>query len=285
MIETHLINADGGSALAMFSDEALTQVVGSIAESARGKWKSLADSNLSGSRRDYIRGIQPVRLGRLRATVTLVGVLPNLIENGMPQVDMRDTLLGPNVPVAPAGQPGKRQGKNGPDHFYRSIPFRHATPGTTGAVGDAMGQAYGGQLGPDEARKLGKRVYAAAKKLGQDGGGARSKPYGGTAAGKRLQTKLPGAPGPGTSVPLLKDWHATDIYSGMVRQEKVYADEKKKPQASYVTFRTISTDVKNGPMHWIRPATPGKHFAKGAAEFAARITEQSFAQYVEGLSG
>lgn len=271
MITINRVNVNvGEQVLAQFSEEALTQVLSDIAESVRKKWKDLAGKRLYTSRRDYVRGIQPVELAHLRATITLVGVVANLVENGMPETDLRDTLLGPNVPVAPFGLPGKRQGSEHEGHYYRAIPFRHATPGTTGAVGVAMGRAYQEQLGEGAAKRLGREVYAAAKQLGEDGGGTRTAPYRGTAYGARLPEGL---------APKLREHHVTDIYAGMIRQEKVY---EKKQQASYVTFRTISTEKREG---WIRPATDGVKLGAEVAQFAIRIAEQSFAQYVEGLQG
>jgi hypothetical protein len=189
-------------------------------------------------------------------------VLPNIVENGMAELDLHDTLLGPNVPVVPIGERGKHEREDG--GFFRAIPFRHATPGTKGAVGPAMGDPYRGHDAVADSKKLGTEVYAQAKELLP----TRTDPYTGkTQQGERLPAGL---------APLLKPHHATDIYAGMIREEKTY---ERATQSQYVTFRTIST----GSPGWVRPATPGAHYAEQVAQFVARIAPQAFEAYVESL--
>jgi hypothetical protein len=256
----------------------MVAVLENVANAARAKWIKLAGEKLFTTRRDYLRGIQQVEvLPGVQVGVALLGVLPNIVENGMEETDLRDTLLGPNVPVAPPGQKGKRQskykkgpmkGKPKPGAFHRAIPFRHATPGTSGAVGMPMGAAYAGHDAGGDSKKLGRKVYRAAKKLES----TKGKPGGEVAYGGRL---------PEGMAPLLRPWHATDIYSGMIREEKTY---EQATQYQYFTFRTISTEVRRGPQHWIRPATEGVRLAEEVSSFVGSIAEQSFAAYVEGMT-
>ncbi len=250
VLETVVEDVVPKALLAALSEEAVEAVVGDIANSARNHWIGLAQSQLQTSRNDYVNAIQEVQFKPGMAVITLLGQPANMIENGSESVDMRDTLLGPNVPEAPFGQKGKRRAKAG--HFYRSIPFRHGTPGTGGSVGKAMGDPYQGVV--KDAKKLGRQVYKQAKKL---------------KAGGRLPAGL---------APLLnKKLHKTDIYAGMVKLRKTY---KKATQSQYMTFRTIS---EANPSGWIRPAKDGVHFAQKTADFVARLAPVAFQSYVNGL--
>lgn len=248
------------------------QLVADLAESARAKWIQLAQRRLNTTRRDYLAGIQEVVVGRGNATVALVGTLPNLIENGAKAYDMHDTLLGPGVKVVPRGQRGKHQKKDG-SGFYRVIPFRHATPGTTGAVGQAMGSQYahhsfdggfrssaGPKFGKGDAGLLGAHIYSAAKKLKPTTG----MPGGPTKWGGRL---------PAGMAPKLKDHHHSDIYAGMVKNSKTYA---KATQSSYTTFRTIST----GSPGWLRPATIGAGLAQQVEGFIRTQAPRTISRYL-----
>jgi len=251
------------------SKGAVDTVLGDIAEAARAQWIKLASGLKSSYRNDYIRGIQPVVAMPGVAVIALVGEIPHMLEDGSPQLDLRKILLGSNVPVAPFGQKGKRQAqpkKGQKPGYYRAIPFRHTTPGSTKQVGQPMGSAYGGHQAVANAKKLGKEVYGAAKEqLTATFGG----PGGKTNWGSRLDTS-------GMGIPLLKSHHKSDIYSGMVRMEKTY---EKGTQNFYMTFRTISTRVTTG---WIRKAIPAQHLAKRVADYVQQIAPEAFQAYLEG---
>lgn len=237
-----------------------------IADAARAEWIRIAGAELSTTRRDYLMGIQPVEMKPGMAVISLVGQLPNIIEEGMDAFDMHDTLLGPNVPISPPGEFGKHLSidpntfKTG---FYRAIPFRHATPGTTGAVGVEMGKAYTGHDAVEDAKALGKKVYGKAKRLK----GTVSDPYGKTVYGGRLPEGL---------APKLRPHHKTDIYAGMIRERKTY---EKARQSQYMTFRTIST----GSPGWRRKATTGRFFSEQVGQYVQRLAPKAFAAFVEGL--
>lgn len=251
------------------------ELIENLAESARAKWIKIAGQSLMTTRRDYIAGIQEVHMRQGVATIALVGMLPNLIENGMDTVDMHDTLLGPNVKDAPVGQRGKHRKKDGTG-YYRAIPFRHGTPVTSGAVGVAMGAQYEGHHafgGPEgfrpsgggksifSAKDLGHHIYDAAKKLkGTIGMPGQKVKYGG-----RLPAGL---------APKLKEHHATDIFAGMIKSQKKYV---KATQSQYATFRTIST----GSNGWMRTATPGRNFSTEVQAFVVQQAPRMIASYLK----
>jgi len=244
--------------------KAIEQIMRDLAEVARGQWLKLAGDHLSSTRRDYTNGIQPVEMRPGMAVVALVGDFPNYIENGGPRRDMREFLLGPNVPIATAGSAGKRISKEG--YAYRAIPFRHTPPGGSGKTGQVMGSAYSGHSAVADAKKMGKDVYNAAKKLKP----TTSDPYKGVTYGERLKV----------SAPLLKPHHKTNIYQGMIRQEKTY---KSATQSQYTTFRTISENPDT--TGWIRPPRQGVHLAGKVSAYVAKMAPMAFEAYVKGLSG
>lgn len=255
----------------MLSPEAVQIVLGNIADAVRAEWIRLGSKEVANplDTQDYLAGIQPVKLAPGRATITLLGETPNRLEQGAPVQRMHETHLGPNVPVVPVGERGKHESKDG--GFYRSVPFRHATPGTAGLVGAPMGSSYSGHDAVADSKKLGREIYKAAKALK----GSTSTPYGqkGSYGGKL----------PEGMVAKLKPYHATDIYAGMHRFEKTY---EKATQSKYLTFRTIAVDASGQPVGsspWIRKAIPGLNLATKVRDFANEIAADSFEAYVKGL--
>lgn len=257
--------------LPRFTRQQINGFVSDMAAAARAEWVKLGSQIDSSMRNDYVRSIQPgpkVQGGVAR--VVLVGSVANMLEHGAPQQDMRDTLLGPDVPVVPRGQRGKHEAEAG--GFYRAIPFRHATPGASaGAVGQEMGSAYQGVV--SDAKKLGREVYGEARGLAA----SRSTPGRGTAYGGRL---------PEGMAPKLKDYHSTDIYAGMIREEKTY---EQATQSQYVTFRTISTHrtTEDGERvrateKWIRGPIRARKLAEQVAAYVQRIAPQALEAVLGG---
>lgn len=257
----------------------LDAVLEDVLEASRAHWAKLAQQRLLTTRRPYLNGLQPVAMSPGRGVITLLGALPNALEQGQDAYDMHDTLLGPNVPVAGPGERGKHELADHPGHYYRAIPFRHAGPTAQGATGQPMGRPYRGvfrsaEPGRDAAKALGKLVYGAASKLSPTLG----QPYGSTKWGGRLPSGMapvlqPHArpspiPGRGMMLP-----HSTDIYAGMVRQEKTY---RKATQNQYTTFRIISDMV---PEKWHRKATAGLHLVDAVAKFADVLLPKAFASF------
>lgn len=236
-------------------------VLDDLANAARVKWIQLAQSNLSSSKAEYIRGIQAVDgRGNIR-TISLVGWLPNAVEEGAEAVDLRETLLK----NAPTSKEGRR---------YRAIPFQHGAPGGQGSTSTPMGARYGpqsahsrafgssGVMDKGHASQLGRRVYRAAKQL---------------QSGQRLKTSERGRRG-FVQVPKLAPWHKTDIYSGMTKTPKASG------QSQYMTFRTISDAHSTG---WIHPGIRGRHLAEEVEThvqgLVAATINSAFASAMGGL--
>lgn len=253
-----------GHILETFTESAIQEIIYDIGEQARNHWIGLANKFLHTSRNDYVEAIQAIQLMPNMAVISLVGQPANIIEHGSGMVDLRDWLLGAGVPVVPRGQKGKHPTADGKG-FYRSIPFGHQTPGTSGSAAPPMGDPYRGIMA--DARKMGREVYKAAKKLEPSkmaSDGSRVVEYGG-----RL---------PSGMMPKMREHHKTDIYSGMVRVEAAY---DKAVQAQYMTFRTISTKVTEG---WIRPPTGPRNLAQRTSRWVARMAPKAFEAYARGVS-
>jgi hypothetical protein len=253
--------------LALLTKDVVSTLLDNIMQSARNHWIKIAKEDDSHLKLDYLRGIQPINVNNRKGTwtVSLVGELPHLLEDGSPELDMRDTLLGPNVPVVPLGDRGKHLSKN--KQFYRAIPFRHTGPSSGSVVGQAMGSAYQGMLGIKEAKKLGRKVFKNARELGESTTERISSFYK-TAWGDRLKA---GAGGVGK----LKEHHTTDIYAGMVRLSKTY---EKATQSQYMTFRTISTAKRVG---WIRKPIEARHYAEKVRLFVDDLLPKAIHAFIE----
>lgn len=247
--------------LAPFTQEAVDAILEDVANATRDWWAAEAMAELSTSKGDYIRGLQPVEMESGQAVLTLVGVVPNIVEQGMEETDMRTTLLGPNVPISPVGEFGKHisiDPNTFESGFYRSIPFRHTQPSAGGYVGRPM---------PED-------VYQAAKALRAQ----ISAPGQGTEWEK-------GEASEGKFKSLKGDFGSR--YAGMIKSRKAYKSFEMTPegpkgrgvQSQYTTFRTISTKKTTG---WIRPASPGKHFGERALEYAERTMIEALASFAEG---
>ena len=160
--------------------------------------------------------------------IILQGTLPNMLENGSPAYDMRQTVL--SSPKAKTSKAGFK---------FMAIPFRHGTPGSAGLAGKPMGQpyakttsfgdslAFSGGMDPKAARRAGREIYNAAK------------------SGQPIKT---GDAGLGR----LRERHASGLYEGMKRV--------KEPTGGgqYMTFRMISTNPDSirsdaGGQSWTHP--------------------------------
>lgn len=240
VLGVEIVSAMTATQLVEMGKAAQNQAMRLAIKAARAEWVRLAQTTLRSTMQTYINGIQQPEVEPGRASVALVGVLPNALEHGQKSYDMHATLLGPGVPVVPRGSglPGKYARKNGKG-YYRFIPFRHGGPTSVGQAGAAMGAAYGGHAAVADAMALGRAIQKEAKRL---------KPS--VMDPLRPGKTMWGGSLPAGMAPKLREHHATDIYAGMVKVQKTY---KKAAQNQYMTFRTISTGSKG----WVRKATVG----------------------------
>lgn len=271
MIELDLSDMISEADLALIDGTRIVEaVLDDLSAAARARWIRAAQTELRSTAQDYIAGISEVEAGDGVRVITLEGWLPNAIESGIGPWDLRDTVLGPDAKVKVSAS-GSR---------YRSVPFRHGTPGTTGLAGTPMGLRYGPQ--PDQslafasaryldhsaAAELGQTLYKRAKALRD-----RKKK-----SGKIKRGTLPAGVG---GVGLLAPWHTTDIYAGMRRVRKTYvnASGKQTTQSQYMTWRTISTA---NPTGWIHPGIEARHFLGQVERHVQDIAGELFQQALGG---
>jgi len=250
--------------------EFVEAILDDVAALARARWIRLAQTQLHSSKRDYINGIQEVSGKGGERWITLLGRLPNMVEQGIDGWDLRETLLG------------EGKGKVSKDgHRYRAIPFRHGTPGSQGQAGTPVGLRYGpqgpqsrawaaqGHVGEGMAAQLGQAVYAQAKRLR----GQRRLP-------NRTYVDLGHLPGghKRVAVPLLAPWHSTDIYAGMKRTEKKY---RVATQGQYTTFRMIS---EANPTGWIHPGITARNLHQQVEREVSGLLTQVVAAALRGAA-
>lgn len=223
-IDAHKLAVGVAASLPHTAD--LQRALRTIGAAAREHWVTLAKRELHTTAQDYIKGIQDIQSDGMRVTISLVGVVPNMVEQGWDARDLRETLLGPNS-RAKTSADGNR---------YNVIPFRHGTPGSGGRnVGKPM---------PRPIHNVAKAMEATLSRPG----GLSHGPGGHTVAyGDRLH---PGMTMSRAARKILgrkeRPHHKSSIYMGMIRQEKTY---RSSAQPSYHTFRTISSRVREGWMH------------------------------------
>jgi len=272
MIEIDLQGVPSAVA-AIIGPELVPLILDDVAAAARAKWITLAQRQLHSAKRDYIQGIQAVvREGPLSRIIELLGWLPNAVEHGIPAFDLRTTLLKKNAKISwrKAGRGGGAVG-----YKYKAIPFRHTAPGGSGETGHVMGERYGpqgaqsrawaaqGLMSRSEAVKMGKSIYAQARRLEQHERLGHYDPRTKkrtTFYIRREQKQKESLP-----VPKLAPWHSTDIFAGMKKERKTY---EKATQSQYVTFRTISEAVSEG---WQHPGINARNLSQQVEQSIQKI--------------
>lgn len=260
MIKFNINNRFNAKQLEVLTPQRLSSILATVAYSARAQWIKIASNDQSHLKAEYLDSIQPVQVNRLGGiySISLVGELAHVIEDGAPKLDMRTTLLGPNVPIGERGKHINAQGG-----FYRAIPFRHKVKD----IGNLYIRAGMNKEGIAAVRSMAKTIRAEIKTLKPSltMPGSRK-----TLWGERL--------GKGYA-PKLKSWHKTDIYQGMVRLEKTY---EKATQNQYMTFRTISTTVTTG---WYRRPIAARHYADKVSEYVGKMIPKAIDAFVTEVMG
>ncbi len=215
-------------------------IITSLMEGARARMIQKAGSMLGSTRMDYIQGIQELEDKEHGVSLSLLGSLPNMVEHGWEGGFLHETLLGDNSSGWKTSADGNR---------YRSIPFRHKTPGTGSQGGQPMGSQFVSSREASDsyaairAQAIGKKIHQKARRMITQ---AEKQ------AGRKGKTRM----GAGFA-PKLKDHHATDIFAGMQVQKQKVTGKKGgvSEQRTYTTFRTIS---EANPASWHHPGIEAK---------------------------
>lgn len=107
--------------------EEINQAVADLAHASYAAILAKAQEQLSGTRQDYVSGLQFDKLGDDSYLISLSGDLANRIEEGFGPYDMKPGMLGSKKIVgvgSRSGQPWVRQGKDG--QKYAAVPFEHS---------------------------------------------------------------------------------------------------------------------------------------------------------------
>lgn len=261
----------GMTALAAASPQLLRTVLIDVATVAAHQWRKAAVDQLRSSAREYAEGVQdPVFIGSDRAQVSLVGLVPNMVEQGWEGGDMRDWLCSPTAPNARPvkGPHGEIIG------YYNTIPYRHSKSGSGYAVGTPIGSEYK-DMDPTERSTLGTKIWAAMKQLAPTHGGPGEK----VGIGPRQMTKTEwGERLPAGMAPIALPHHKTDPFAGTVRNEKTYAHAT---QSSMVSFRRISSapSEDGDAKAWQNPGIKARHLLDGVQA----LTEKAAAKMIESM--
>lgn len=277
-INTDLFVPVGLSAVLGSPRAIAARLVAELCIAAHEEWTRLAQTELKSTSSAYAAGLQEPEIGDERGSITLDGMLPNLVEQGQPAYDLRAALCW--NPDAKNRKPILENGFT--VGWYNTVPFRHGVPGTTGREFPEMLSAYG-PSGPQslaaahtefsvsDRRKKARAMYNVVKSLRSSTGQIA----GGTRWGDRLsESKLAQL-----GIRKLRDHHTTSIYTGMVKQQAGYGSDI---QSQYTTFRRISTRMKSG---WMHPGIQARLLHLKVAEFIGQISGKVWEQVTSGGGG
>jgi hypothetical protein len=245
-----------------------------VAEAARTEIARLAGQQLGTTAKDYTQGLLPTKFHKVNpkaagpqsvATITLQGMLPNMIERGWGGGDLKPALLsGRSAKTAADGTK------------YAVVPFSHGAAKSGSRNRPPMGSAYNpkssrsasrmGVATESAARKLGGHVHRAAKKLSP------------TTSHPESGRNLWGGGLKAGHAPLLKAHHKSDIYSGMVRHQKTY---KSATQSHYQTFRTVAMSQ---PAGWLHPGIEAHNLFPKADQYVQQVGSFLMSRALAGAS-
>ncbi len=209
-----------------------------------------ANHNLKSTRQIYKRNINRPEMGRARATITLTGMLPNMIERGAQPFDMK---LGFS-----RSKKVKHKADGG---WYLTIPFRYATAGSLGES-----EAFAGVMPPEVtrmARQLKATITLPFLGVVQKGRGMSASSLKATKHGVLgSRDEIPESAGGNlTSAQRAGGQHKSPQFAGLTRQKQWY---QLVSQGSYVTFRRVSD--KSAQNSWIHRGIKAYNLMEKAVE-------------------
>lgn len=203
-------------------------------------WSVTAGKELHSSRAGYIRSLQVIDEGKMKGSVILHGILPNMIESGASGWDMKEGFEKSSK---------VKHTKNG--GWYLTIPFRFAG---AGALGES--EIFAGVLP--------KEVQNAVKKLTASKSEFKTKVNFGGSLNKNT---IPDAFKDPKSRPAFSDIsskktfeeyvHKTSIYEGVGQSSKTY---QNATQSMFNSFRRVSSN--SDPNSWINSGIRARNLAE-----------------------
>lgn len=242
-----------------FEDEVIDLMRAATAGLARGaqaEWIRIAQERLSTSREMYVNGLRQAESfktetldGETAYTISLVGRMPNAIEQGMSSMDMKE--------VRP-GWLGGGKAKTAKDGTkYTVIPFRHST--SSNARLNYSGKAA--------AMNLKKELRKTVRAYGLD----RMKR---TSSGRVV-------PGPVSRAPQRPPVHR--YLRGLTRIQKPMATHtktgKQRGSSQLMTWRVISE--KSPPGSWVHPGLEPRNLLRDVEQWVDRESDNIIQKVLE----
>jgi len=208
-------------------------------------WIAAAERELKSTRNGYIRGLLVAEDGMFANTITLVGVLNNMVENGVSAFDMKDGFM--------KSSKVKFNKKGG---WYLTIPLRQATPD---AVGES--EVFAGIM-PVEVYNLMKgkeaTVTSETNKTLKSGESLKAKEI-------PEQYQAPQTRASVTNTAINKTFdaytHKSSIFAGLGKSQKLYENAN---QSTYGTFRRVGEN--SDPMAFIHTGIRQHNLSQQAIE-------------------
>lgn len=230
------IDIDISDTIAEFSleqsqtDQIVDTVAKALTMEIHRNWVEAAKRSLHSTRNNYIRGLIVSSNGVGDNSITLVGQLNNMIENGCSAFDMKEGFK--NSAKA-------KQGKNG--NWYITIPFRFATPG---AIGES--EVFAGVM-PEAIYKI---IKAKKPQISDSSSGKIQSGEGLKKGDIPAEFAIPKTRESVINQAIGKTFDAyvnkSSMYEGMIKNQKTY---EGATQSSYNTFRRVS--LNSNPLSWI----------------------------------
>lgn len=188
------------------------------------EWEKTANEKLVTSRNEYVQSLIVIDEGYGQGAVMLRGWLPNAVESGLSEFDMKETLLnGPNAKTTKKGTK------------FNTVPFSHGTPGS-------LVENFNGGILPVE-------VYQVIKKQPVD------KPL----TKEQLPQQFQEVKTVNIGEPEAKNFrqytHKASIYEGLVKSK-----DKVTGQNTYDTFRRVSDN--SDANSWLHPGIEAHNLAE-----------------------
>lgn len=227
------------------TDEQVNQLtetcVNTVASKFYADWQALAKRELKSSAEDYVNHLILVDKGRFAKEIVLMGIVPNMIEQGASAFDLKAGFKKSNkvkytIPVYKTLKNGNQVMVSAGGQWYLTIPFRIGVPGTIGQAG------FSGVM-PQE-------VYNAMR----------------ASNGTLTEGEIPApwdahktraAIAAGSNNPYYAAYtHKNSIFAGLTKQTAQYG---KTTQNTYGTFRRAGEN--SDPMSWIHKGIEARDFA------------------------
>ncbi|RLG44961.1 MAG: hypothetical protein DRN81_03245 [Thermoproteota archaeon] len=213
-------------------EKELNQAVGDVAAATYAEITATAQSDLSKTRQDYLKGLSFNKLGENAFLITLDGEWANMLEEGFPSYNLTEKLLKSNKTVEVgrrSGMPWVQDSKGEEDpHKYAYVPFQRQPMSKDPKVKD-MGDAIKEMMAVN-AQGRNQKLTSVFKDTG----------------GNPLEGKVATAK---SDNPLV---------DGLVKYQKTYQNEKtgkNTTQSIYMNYRCISDGQDVSP--WIHPGFSG----------------------------